>query len=78
MTWLPDVRAIIAIITTLGSLAVMAALIYTKSDQLNMSLGFFFGFWTGIGTYYFGSSQSSKEKDTVIGNIATGKDNPHA
>lgn len=39
MPW-PDVRAIIAIITTVGTLALMGALVYLKSDQLNTAMGF--------------------------------------
>lgn len=67
---MPDVRAIIAVITTLGTMALMAALVYYKSDQLNTAMGFYFGFWAGVGTYYFGSSKGSSEKDETISKIA--------
>lgn len=69
MNW-PDVRAIIAIITTIGTIVLMGALVYLKSDQLNTAMGFYFGFWAGVGTYYFGSSSGSKDKDETISKIA--------
>lgn len=69
MNW-PDVRAIIAIITTVGTLALMGALVYLKSDQLNTAMGFYFGFWAGVGTYYFGSSSGSTAKDEVLSKLA--------
>lgn len=74
MIW-PDVRAIIAIITTVGTIVLMGALVYLKSDQLNTAMGFYFGFWAGVGTYYFGSSSGSKDKDDTISKIAIGASN---
>ncbi len=71
MQW-PDVRAIIAIITTLGTIALMGALVYLKSDQLNTAMGFYFGFWAGVGTFYFGSAKGSSEKDDTIRQMAVG------
>lgn len=70
---MPDVRSIIAIILVFGAHALIGALIYLKADPalLNTAIGFYLGVFSAVGTYYFGSSSGSKEKDDVIGKIAS-------
>ncbi len=58
---------ILAIITmAIVGGTVAAVLIHGDDGNIKLVLGFVFGLGSGVGGFYFGSSQSSQKKDAVL------------
>lgn len=71
----PDkIRAVIGGLIIIGFLAVIAAffMVPLKGDTglFNVLIGILGGAFTGVVTYYFGSSSGSKAKDATLSSLA--------
>lgn len=66
-----SIPAILAVFVTTGFFGILTALMMgyaQKSDELMIMLGSLGTAWTGIIGFYFGSSQSSHDKDKMLYN----------
>jgi hypothetical protein len=60
-----------AFLVTLGFFGILGALMYggvQKSDEIMVMLGSLGTAWTGIIAFYFGSSNGSQNKDSLLFN----------
>jgi hypothetical protein len=72
MTTKSIIPPILATITTIGFFGILALLFFNKVDASNTALMIMLGSlgtaWTGVISFYFGSSASSQNKDQMIYN----------
>lgn len=65
-SWVPP---LLAISITLGFFGILLSLMYgqvQKTDEVMIMLGSLGTAWTGVVGFYFGSSQSSQNKDNLL------------
>jgi membrane-bound ClpP family serine protease len=65
-SWIPPLLAILVTLGFFGILAGMMTGKVTSSEALMIMLGSLGTAWTGIIAFYFGSSASSQNKDTLL------------
>jgi len=65
-SWIPPLLAIIITVGFFGILVGMMSGKVTSSDALMLLLGSLGTAWTGVISFYFGSSASSQNKDTLL------------
>jgi len=65
-SWIPPVMAIIVTIGFFGILFALMSGKVTKGDEVMIMLGSLGTAWTGIISFYFGSSASSQKKDDLL------------
>jgi hypothetical protein len=65
-SWIPPLLAIIITVGFFGILVGMMTGKVTSSDALMLLLGSLGTAWTGVISFYFGSSASSQNKDTLL------------
>jgi membrane-bound ClpP family serine protease len=65
-SWIPPLLAILVTLGFFGILASMMTGKVTSSEALMIMLGSLGTAWTGIIAFYFGSSASSQNKDTLL------------
>jgi len=65
-SWIPPVMAIIVTIGFFGILFALMSGRVTKGDEVMIMLGSLGTAWTGIISFYFGSSASSQKKDELL------------
>jgi len=65
-SWIPPLLAIIITVGFFGILVGMMSGKVTSSDALMLLLGSLGTAWTGVISFYFGSSASSQNKDALL------------
>jgi hypothetical protein len=65
-SWIPPTMAIIVTIGFFGILFALMSGKVTKGDEVMIMLGSLGTAWTGIISFYFGSSASSQKKDDLL------------
>ena len=70
MTTKSNIPAILAAITTIGFFGILTLLFFNKVDPTNNALMIMLGSlgtaWTGVISFYFGSSHGSQMKDQML------------
>lgn len=72
MRFVPDVRSSVAILMTIGALAILGVLLFVDvpDNQIRtMAIGVYFGGFTTVLAYYFGSSTGSKESGDTLRDV---------